>query len=112
MRPMTEAEKDMAIEGVNKTLRRLGIEPWKDGRSLADGKRPWEHHVGMVLLALVTEIEDLKRAIKEAADVPQYIIRNKHMPPAKTIKPEARAVLEVAEVHLKSIIERMKEPQT
>ena len=108
MRPMTEAEKDMAIEGVNKTLMSLGLEPWKDGRSLADGKCPWEHHVGMVLLALVTEIEDLKRALKEAVNVPQNIISNNHRPPAMTIKPEARAVLEVAEVQLKSIIERMK----
>ena len=108
MRPMTEAEKDKAIESVNKTLVRLGLEPWKDGRSLADGKCPWEHHVGMVLLGLMTEIEDLKRALKEAVDVPRHIIKNNHKPPAKTIKPEARAVLEVAEVQLKSIIERMK----
>jgi len=168
MRPMTDAEKDLAIEGVNRALKELGLEPWKDGRSVTDGKRPWEQHVGMVLSALKAEldaaelqihdlmefvrdiaddwdcdsdshkygtacracqakalrkkyadnragvgiedarkqVEALKQALQEAVDVPQYMIRSLDMPPAMTIKPEARALLENAEVHLKAIESR------
>jgi len=161
---MTDAEKDM-IEGVNWALKDLGLEPWKDGRSVTDGKRPWEQHVGMVLSSLKADadavelqvhdmmvfvrnvatdwdcdddahrygtpcracqaealrkkyadnragvgiedarkqVEVLKQALKEAVGVPEHMRRALHVPPAITMKPEARALLERAEVHLKAI---------
>ncbi len=41
-------------------LRRLGLEPWPDGRSISDGKRPEEQHVMMIVSSLKAERDSLK----------------------------------------------------
>lgn len=58
------AEKD----AVNGTLKHLGLEPWPDGRSVYDGKRPWEQHIGMVLGALKAENAVFRAALQEIKD--------------------------------------------
>lgn len=49
------------------------------------------------------KVERLKRFVKEAADVPNYMRRVMHHPPAMTLKPDSLSALEVAEVYLKAI---------
>lgn len=49
------------------------------------------------------KVERMKRFIKEAADVPSYMRRTMHHPPAMTMKPDSLSALEIAEVYLKAI---------
>ncbi len=51
---------EWGIEEIVATLRHLGLEPWPDGRSILDGKRPRQQHIGMVLSSLKAEVEKLK----------------------------------------------------
>lgn len=76
MRPMTDAEKDLAIEGVNRALKELGLEPWRDGRSVTDGKRPWEQHVAMVLSTLTAELDDAKPQIHDLMEFARDVADN------------------------------------
>jgi FtsZ-binding cell division protein ZapB len=39
-----------------------GVEPWSDGRSIDDGKRPWAQHVSMVISALAVCADSQGRA--------------------------------------------------
>ena len=60
-----EAERDE----INAQLVRLGLEPWPDGRSVSDHKRPWAQHLGMVLSALVAERDSLHNAMDDMRHV-------------------------------------------
>ena len=50
---------------VEKMLIHLKLEPWYDGRSIRDGKRPWEQHVNMVICALAAERQCLLKEARE-----------------------------------------------
>ena len=42
-----------SVKRITEHLKHLGLEPWPDGRSIRDGKRPWDQHVAMVISSLV-----------------------------------------------------------
>lgn len=54
----------------------------------------------------------LGRALKEARDVPSYMRARMHMPPAMTLKPEAAALINRMEIHLKAIKVKFDRPVT
>lgn len=61
-------ERDAFKSGLaelTKSLVHLGLDPWPDGRSIGDGKRPWYQHVAMVLSSLKVENEALKKALSK-----------------------------------------------
>ena len=51
------------------------------------------------------QIEALKRALGDAVKVPRRMMATMDMPPMIKIKPLAKEVLEIAEVHLRAIEE-------
>lgn len=53
------------VEDIAGQLKRLGLEPWPDGRSILDGKRPVDQHIAMVVSSLITERDDYKKAVEE-----------------------------------------------
>lgn len=65
----------MDIEELARMLEHMGLEPWPDGRSILDEKRPVEQHIMMVVSSLQAQrdnlklqISDLKKLLNEMAD--------------------------------------------
>lgn len=68
-----------------------------------------EHGLEVVPKGTLLQNDELRRALKEAVDVPDYVRRTVHHPPAVTIRPDGLAMLERVEIHLKAIESRLTE---
>lgn len=55
----------MNIEELSGMLKHIGLEPWPDGRSILDGKRPIEQHVMMIVNSLKAERDVAREKIRE-----------------------------------------------
>jgi hypothetical protein len=47
----------MNVDDIEAFLRHIGLEPWKDGRSIKDGQRTEEQHVNMVIGSLKAQLD-------------------------------------------------------
>lgn len=55
----------MNIEELAGMLQHMGLEPWTDGRSILDGKRPVEQHIMMVVCSLQAQRDAFQAKIRE-----------------------------------------------
>lgn len=54
---------------IAESLKHLGLEPWHDGRSILDGKRPEEQHVMMIVSSLKAERDALLLQVRDIRNV-------------------------------------------
>ncbi len=52
------------VEAIARQLTPRGLEPWPDGRSILDGKRPVDQHIAMIISTLIAERDDYKKAVE------------------------------------------------
>lgn len=58
----------MNISDLAESLKHINLEPWHDGRSILDGKRPVEQHIMMVINSLKAERDSWIEKFHKASD--------------------------------------------
>ncbi len=68
------------VEELKPMLEHLGLEPWPDGRSIADGKRPVEQHIMMIVSSLKAQRDSLKLELREAKTILEQFLERCPLP--------------------------------
>lgn len=92
-----------SMEDVNRTLKHDGLEPWPDGRSVYDGKRPWEQHIAMVITSLKAQLDSADRLNCLLRPVIEAVCAVADLPLAAN-----RQARETAELRLWQLVDEMK----